>query len=403
MMETISSTALARPAGPQALQAWPTGAARAPGLLQAAAWWTATSLAAATAALACTALPALAAQTGATPPPPAAAAASSLATLSVKAGSAGAAGAFEGQVEAVRQTVIAAQVAGAIVALPVKAGDRVRAGQVLARLDARAAEQSAAASAAQVQAVRARLEVARRDYERQQQLAAQNFISVGALERAQAEFRATQAEAQAQLAQSEAARSQSALGVLYAPYDGVVADVQVTLGDMALPGRPLMTVYDPAALRITAAVPQSVAARLPQALVPQVEVAGAAVTVQRMQVLPAVDPATHTVQVRVDLQTARGEAPPLPGTLARLLLPVPAAAPSAAASAGNVLVPRAALVRRGELSAVYVLDNQGRPALRQIRPGRVLGDQVEVLSGLDAGERVALDPQAAARMTVVRP
>lgn len=374
-------------------------------VLTATAWWTATSLAAASAAIAFTTLPAFAAQPAASQPKTAQAS-STLATLTIKAGSGAAAGAFEGQVEAVRQSVIASQVSGAIVALPVKAGDRVRKGQVLARLDARAAEQSAAASAAQVQAVRARLEVARRDYERQQQLAAQSFISVGALERAQAEFRATQAEAQAQLAQADAARTQSGLGVLYAPYDGVVADVQVTMGDMAMPGRALMTVYDPAALRITAAVPQSVAARLPQGLLPQVEIAtGATPAVQRMQVLPAVDPATHTVQVRVDLQPAKGEAALLPGTLARLLLPVPAAAQGGAAPAtsANVLVPRTALVRRGELWAVYVVDAKGQPALRQVRTGRSQGDQVEILSGLDAGERVAQDPQAAARMTAVRP
>lgn len=396
-METCSPLNLlarrdvATPAGPAALQPRKR-------MLKATAMWTATSMAAAAAALAFTTLPVLAG--------PAASTTAALATVTVKSASGAASGAFEGQVEAVRQTVIAAQVPGAVVALSVKAGDQVRAGQVLARLDARAAELSAAASAAQVQAVRARLEVARRDYERQQQLAAQNFISVGALERAQAEFRATQAEAQAQLAQADAARTQSGLGVLHAPYDGVVADVQVTLGDMAMPGRPLMTVYDPSALRISAAIPQSVAARLAQGVLPQVEIAsGAAVSVQRLQVLPAVDPATHTVQVRADLQPAKGGAAPLPGTLARLLLPVPSSAQDgkAPATSGNVLVPRTSLVRRGELWAVYVVDARGQPALRQVRTGRSQGEQVEVLSGLDAGERVSIDPQAAARMTAVRP
>ncbi len=61
-------------------------------------------------------------------------------------------------------------------------------------------------------------------------------------------------------------------------------------------------------------------------------------------------------------------------------------------------VPQAAVVRRAELTALYVLDSAGKPVLRQVRLGRPDGDQVEILSGLSAGERVATDPQAAARV-----
>ncbi|MEO8526678.1 MAG: biotin/lipoyl-binding protein, partial [Caldimonas sp.] len=81
-----------------------------------------------------------------------------------------AASAFDGVVEAVRQTVIAAQVSGAVVQLDAKVGDRVRAGQVLLRIDARAADQNAAAGDAQVQSARSSLELASKDFERQKQL-----------------------------------------------------------------------------------------------------------------------------------------------------------------------------------------------------------------------------------------
>ncbi|MEY8876469.1 MAG: efflux RND transporter periplasmic adaptor subunit, partial [Leptothrix sp. (in: b-proteobacteria)] len=69
-----------------------------------------------------------------------------------------------------------------------------------------------------------------------------------------------------------------------------------------------------------------------------------------------------------------------------------------AAPAGLASVPLSAVVRRAELTAVYVLDAQGQPLLRQVRLGHVDGSQVEVLAGLVAGERVATDPQAAARV-----
>ena len=306
---------------------------------------------------------------------------------------------FDGVVEAVRQTVIAAQVSGAVVQLDVKAGDRVAAGQLLLRIDARAANQSTAASDAQVQAGRAALEVARRDFERQQKLQQQNFISQAALERAEAEFKSAQAQVNAQLAQAGATRTQGGFYVVRAPFAGVVAEVPVSLGDMALPGRPLLTLYDPAALRITAAVPLSVATRLAAGAslrgeLPGLPAASQWVTPLRTQWSPTADAATHTMQLRADLpKDVPGAAP---GMFARLWLPVSDSDTTGTATAA-VSVPRQAVVRRAEMTGLYVLAANGQPVLRQVRLGRADGDRVEILSGLMAGERVVSDPAAAAR------
>lgn len=299
---------------------------------------------------------------------------------------------YDGVVEAVRQTVVAAQVPGAVVALNVRAGDKVKAGQVLLRLDARAAEQTAAAGAAQVQAARAAQDAATRELERQRQLFEKNYISRAALERAEAQFKSAQAESAAQLANAGAARTQSGFYVVKAPYDGIVATVSVVLGDMAMPGRPLLTVYDPAALRVRAAIPQTVAARMPGNAVPLAELPGTPGRIRPVntQLLPTVDPATHTLELRLDLPA--GMAGVSPGMFARAWLPL----------AGNgdarVYVPSRSVLRRAELNGVYVLTPEGRPLLRQVRLGRSEGDTVEVLSGVAAGERVALDPQVAARV-----
>ena len=310
--------------------------------------------------------------------------------------------AFDGVVEAVHQTVLAAQVAGAVVQLDAKAGDRVKAGQLLLRIDARAADQTAAAGDAQVQAARAALDVARKDFDRQQQLFQKNYISQAALERAESAFKSTQAQASAQLAQAGAARTQSGFYLVRAPFAGVVAEVPVSLGDLAMPGRPLLTLYDPAALRVTAAVPQSVATQPVSGLSLRIELPGlpaasAWVTPMRVQLLPTVDPASHTVQLRADLPAAL---PGLsPGMFARLWLLLPQAPLAAGTTppAATLLVPLQAIVRRAEMTGLYVLDSAGKPALRQVRLGRAQGDQVEILSGLMAGERVVSDPQAAAR------
>ncbi|MBI5718842.1 MAG: efflux RND transporter periplasmic adaptor subunit [Burkholderiales bacterium] len=317
--------------------------------------------------------------------------------------------AYDGVVEALRQTTVAAQVPGAVVQLAVRPGDRVAAGQLLVQIDARAAAQTAEAGAAQVRAARAALDVAAKDLERQRSLFADRFISAAALDRAEAEYRAAQAQAGAQVAQADAARTQTGFFTVRAPYAGVVAEVPVTLGDMAMPGRTLVTLYDPGALRVAAAVPQSVAARVGAGAAVRIELpalpalpgARRMVSPARLQVLPAADAATHTLTVRADL-APRTEGL-VPGQFARLWLPAATGAEGDAGARGaSPWVPLSAVVRRAEMTGLYVLDAQGRPLLRQVRLGRSDGERVEVLSGLGAGERVAAEPQAAARVVAAR-
>lgn len=298
----------------------------------------------------------------------------------------------DGNVEAVRQTVVSAQVAGAVVALPVKAGDHVKAGQMLLRLDARAAEQQAGAAAAQVAAARAAQQAATLEVQRQRQLAASRFISPAALDQAEAQFQSATARADAQVAAAQAARTESGYFVVKAPYDGVVAEVGVMPGDMAMPGRPLVTLFDPKALRVAVAVPESAAASLRsrQGTPANLVLNGQTLTAPRWEVLPAADPITHTVTVRIELPAGTTAAP---GAFARAWLPTS----EGASAVQRVFIPARALVRRAELQAVYILGADERPLLRQVRTGATSGDQVEVLSGLKPGERIALDPQAAAR------
>jgi membrane fusion protein, multidrug efflux system len=106
--------------------------------------------------------------------------------------------------------------------------------------------------------------------------------------------------------------------------------------------------------------------------------------------LPTVDPATHTLELRLDLPPGlRGAAP---GMFARAWLS------QAGSGETRLYVPAKAVLRRAELTGVYVVGTDGKPLLRQVRLGRADGDLVEVLSGVSAGERVALDPQIATRV-----
>ena len=305
----------------------------------------------------------------------------------------------DGVVEAVRQTRLSTQVAGAIVALQVKAGDRVKAGQELLRIDASAAQQGVAASASQVEAAQAQLKVAASELARQKQLHQKQYISQAALERSQAQWEAAQAQVNALQAQTRVAQTQSGFFLLKAPYAGIVSEVAVTLGDMALPGRPLLTLHDPSALRVTAAVPQallgSLSTRLDQVRYEINGMGGSATRLQpaAVELLPTLDAASHTAQIRLTLPPAAADKALMPGLFARVWLPVGG---SAKAGPQRLFLPASAILRRAELTAAYVVDAQGKPSLRQVRLGRVTGDQVEVLTGLRPDDKVAADPQAAA-------
>ncbi len=292
--------------------------------------------------------------------------------------------AVEGVVEAERQSTLAAQVAGRVVARPVKAGDAVKAGQLLVQIDPRSAAQAEAASQSQVREAQANLANAKAKFERSKELAKQKFISQAALDQAQAEYLAAQAQATAAIANAGVSATSRSFTTIVAPYDGVVSSTDVEVGDMATPGRPLVTVFDPRALRVTATLPQAVLARADLAARVQIEIPSLQRTLaaRRVTVIPVADVRTHTTQVRLDLPETAGV---MPGQYA--------CASIVTGHAKALTIPESAVLRRSEVTAVYVLDAGGRAQLRQVRLGEPVGDaEVEVLAGLNEGEHVAREP-----------
>ncbi|MFH1605219.1 MAG: efflux RND transporter periplasmic adaptor subunit, partial [Pseudomonadota bacterium] len=301
-----------------------------------------------------------------------------------------------GMLEAVRQTAIAAQVPGRITDLRVKVGDTVKVGQILARVDERVAAQQATASQAQVAAAKAQLDAARREYARSQRLFGKQYLSQAAMEQAEAQYKSTEAQVRATMAQAGVASTQTSFHTIHAPYAGVIAEVACELGDTAAPGKPLIRIYDSAALRVVATLPESYARSLSSGRPAKLEFPGAPEGLRwqtpiSVTLLPTADPESHTVQVRLALQPKLAGL--TPGMFARAHLQVHAGA------GGRLTVPAKAVITRTELNAVYVVDKQGRAQLRQVRLGRGVGDRVEVLAGVKAGERIALDPVTAAQQS----
>ena len=281
----------------------------------------------------------------------------------------------EAVVEAVTQTTLTAQVAGRVVEMRVDAGQRVQKGELLLRIDAREASEVAAGASAQFINARA-------NFERMKNLRQQGFVSQAALDKAQADFEAAQAT-----------RGQTGISLghasVLAPMSGVVARRLIEQGDTALPGSPLLMIYDPASLRVTASIPQYQLSRMRAVKQARIEFSerGQWIDAKGVTLLPTADAATHVSQVRVGLPSGLKEI--VPGMFARVHFVLE--------RVQRMTVPSRAVVRRGEVAAVYVQSDQGGVSLRQLRLGDVLGaDEIEVLAGLTPGERVVLDPVKAA-------
>ena len=290
----------------------------------------------------------------------------------------------EGIVEAVRQAALSAQIAGRIVALPVKAGDTIKAGQVLVQIDARSAVQAEAASQSQANEARANLANAKGKYDRSVQLFAQKFISQAALDQALAEYLAAQAQSAAAIANAGQSTTSKSFTTIVAPYDGAVASTDVDIGDMATMGRALVTVFDPRELRVVATVPQAVlaVANLSAPVRIEVPTLKRSLVAKRVTVIPVAETRTHTTRIRLDLPETAGL---MPGQYAQVSI--------VTGRARALAIPQSAVLKRSEVTAVYVVDPNGRVQLRQVRLGESAGDGlVEVLAGLAAGEKVSLEP-----------
>lgn len=189
---------------------------------------------------------------------------------------------------------------------------------------------------------------------------------------------------------------QTRLHTINAPYAGVVAEVMVEVGDMAMPGKPLLSLYDPNGFRVVVNVPQSKIGSLKDGvsiklLIPAAKETERNLISTQLTVLPTADPVSNMVTVRLTLP--QNLASVSPGMFARAMLPV-----NGAKGSVQIYVPARAVIKRSELMAVYVVDKDGRPHLRQVRLGRRQGDNIEVFAGLQAGEIVALDPIAAVNL-----
>jgi RND family efflux transporter MFP subunit len=312
-----------------------------------------------------------------------------------------------GSIRSASTAILAAQVGGTVTEVRVQSGDHVKRGELLAVLDDRSGQaQVQGADAGVNEAVQGGAEVdqalkaatadrqfAEATFNRYKELLAKNSLSRQEFDGAEARYqsalaneRAVEAKKQQILARQQQARSQQDSARTYlsfshiiSPIDGIVTAKSVDVGTVVMPGAPVLTVEDTTRYRLEASLPEEY---LPNAKV------GASISVSTGQgrfvgrvaeVVPAADVASHTFLVKIDLPSGchcRS------GEYGQASFPI--------GEAEGLAVPGSAVVDHGELQGVFVVGADGNVEYRLVKTGKTFGNRVEILSGLAAGEKIAI-------------
>ncbi len=291
----------------------------------------------------------------------------------------------DGTIEAVNQATVSAQTGGRVVEILYDVNDVVPAGAVIVRLkgtEQRAGLQGAEAALSEA---RARNTEAATSYQRIADMFQRRVVSKAQFDQATANRDA----AAGRLAAAEAGLTTAREGVGYteirAPYGGVVTKRLVEVGETVGPGTPLMTGLSLQDLRVNTTIPQSIVMQVRRLKQAAVYVGDNRVEATKITIFPEAATPSSTFRARLDLPP--GAIDLAPGMYVKVGLVI--------GEADRLLVPASAVIERSEVTGVYVIDAQGQVSLRYVRPGHRLADKVEILAGLSAGERIALDPIAA--------
>jgi RND family efflux transporter MFP subunit len=336
---------------------------------------------------------------------------------------------LSGSIRPVEQATLSTRVMGRITQLSLETGDRFRKGDILTRIDvmditAQTGQAQLGVAQAQAEVFRSQaslnqlesqkleaqsaLRLAQVTQSRMSRLQAEGAVSQSVLDDAntnleQARARVAQSEAgirqsQAAIAQTQAAVSRAELsvissdvsesyGTIFAPFDGVVVQKMAYEGEMAAPGTPLLKVENPNKLELEISVPEENLrfVRVGQSVKVQFDAVNQSLSATIQQIVPASNAQSRSFLVKIPL-TNSGKL--ISGMFGRIALPI-------GATKETLLIPTTALIQRGQLQGVYVLETSGEKTnapsiamMRWVKTGKTQDGQVEIVSGLKAGDRI---------------
>lgn len=298
-----------------------------------------------------------------------------------------------GTVRAGTSAVVSARIAGSISVLKVREGDRVRKGQLMAQLEAQENQANAAVAAAGIEDARravdeaeSRKKLADITFDRYSKLLSNQVISRQEFDAKQTEKElAAQALARAdsRLKQAEessrAASTMSDYTRITAPISGIITSRQVDRGATVFPAQPLMTIEDEGSYLLELAVPESLGARVKPGSAVQValDAFGRSFTARIGEIVPTADPVSRTFTAKITLAQKSLKS----GMFGRGTI-------NLGTTISCITLPKKAILERGAMTTIWVLDKGNIARMRIVKVGRVIGDRVEILSGLSEGEQV---------------
>lgn len=300
-----------------------------------------------------------------------------------------------GTVKAKTISIIASRVMGTVTSVKIKEGDKVHAGQVLMTIDDRDVEQRIRAAESGYKEALKALEIAKQNkalvditYQRYKKLYDERAISQQEIDQIETQKRVADIEydrIQEMVNKSKAVLSETKIHQEFtritSPVSGVVTEKKIELGSMAMPGMPILTVEDNSYFRIEANVDERLSGKLKTGMSVDViiESLGQETKGRISEIVPFVDPMSRTFLIKVDLKIPSLKT----GIYGKVLIPE--------GKKEAILVPQKAVVEKGQLVGIYVVDSQGVITYRLIKTGKKYGEKIEVLSGLSSGEKIIID------------
>jgi RND family efflux transporter MFP subunit len=299
----------------------------------------------------------------------------------------------DGVVEAVNQATITAQTSGQVLEVNFDVDDFVKKGRVLVRL--KSIEQKASLNQVQARVAEAKayLNAAQKEYDRVKKLRIKRVVSEALLDKTEADLEASKARVNAAKADVRQVKQRVDYTTVKAPYSGIVLERHIQRGEIASLGQPIMTGFSPDNLRAVVTIPQSRIAAIRQhkkaRIILNVEPKVHRFKGKKLTIAPYADAKTHTFRIRVYFpRKAKGV---YPGMFTKVAFVV--------GQERRLVIPASSVAYRGEVRAVYVVDDKGEQiSMRQIRLGRTHASMIEILAGLDEGEKIATNPVDAAIM-----
>lgn len=311
---------------------------------------------------------------------------------------------LDARLEAVNQSTISAQTSGIVESIHVDINDNVKAGQTLVIINDTQQQAQISQAFANLAQSEAQNEDAQILLKRNRSLLNKKTLSQGEFDSSLARAKSTQAAVLAAKSMLKQAKEQLSYTHIKAPYSGIVSARMIQVGELVNPGKPLMTGFAPHPLRAVTDIPEHIANKLSVLAAPQADIKihaqGHIITAASYTLFPYADSRYSSVRARIDLpntsadSTINSHALLIPGSWVNVAVPT--------GVKNGIYLPKTAIHQQGEVSSIYVQDKKSQSfKLRYVRLGKTLDNNtIEIIAGLSANEKVAVDVLAAIQQLV---